>query len=46
VPVETWLSNGSYAWDAPGGKTIVSVTIDPKHVLPDDDRSNNEKRVE
>jgi hypothetical protein len=46
VPVETWLSNGSYAWDAPGGKTIVSVTIDPKHVLPDDDRSNNEKKVE
>lgn len=46
LPVETWLSKGSYVWEAPGGKTIGSVTIDPKHVLPDDDRSNNEKKVE
>jgi hypothetical protein len=46
LPVETWLSKGSYERDAPAGKTIESVTIDPKHVLPDDDRRNNEKRVE
>lgn len=46
LPVETWLSKGIYEWDAPAGKTIGSVTIDPKHVLPDDDRSNNEKKVQ
>jgi hypothetical protein len=46
IPVETWLSKGTYEWQAPEGKTIGSVTIDPKHVLPDDDRSNNEKKVE
>jgi len=46
IPVETWLTKGTYEWQAPEGKTIGSVTIDPKHVLPDDDRSNNEKKVE
>jgi hypothetical protein len=29
-----------------GGKPIASVVIDPDHVLPDDDRTNNEKKVE
>ena len=46
VPVETWLSNGTFVWNVEGGKPIASVVIDPDHVLPDDDRSNNEKKGE
>ena len=46
LPVETWLSKGTYVWTAPEGKAIASATIDPRHVLPDDERGNNEKSVE
>ena len=46
LPVETWLSKGTLVWSVTGGKTIVSAVVDPDHVLPDDDRSNNEKKVE
>lgn len=46
LPVEAWLTKGSYVWDAPAEKKISAVTIDPRHVLPDDDRSNNEKKAE
>jgi hypothetical protein len=41
LPVETWLSKGTMVWTVEGGKQITSVTADPDHVLPDDDRSNN-----
>lgn len=46
LPVETWLSKPTLVWDVSGGKAIQSVVIDPDHMLPDDDRSNNEKRAE
>jgi hypothetical protein len=46
LPVETWLSKASTVWTIDGDKPIASVVADPDHVLPDDDRSNNEKRVE
>jgi hypothetical protein len=46
IPVEAWLSKGTAVWTVEGGKPISSVVIDPDHVLPDDDRSNNEKKVE
>ena len=46
LPVETWLSKGTLVWNVTGGKTIVSAIVDPDHLLPDDDRSNNEKKVE
>ncbi len=46
VPVETWLSKGSFVWNVEGGKPVASVVIDPDHVLPDDDRTNNVKNVE
>ena len=39
VPVETWESKGELTWV--GEKAIASATIDPDHVLPDDDRTNN-----
>ena len=45
-PVETWLSKGTAVWNVEGGKKIVSVVIDPDHVLPDDDRGNNEIKIE
>jgi Peptidase family M1 domain len=44
IPVEAWLSKATMVWLVEGGKTISSVVIDPDHVLPDDDRSNNEKK--
>jgi hypothetical protein len=46
LPVETWLTKREYVWSVPGGKAIESVVIDPDHVLPDDDRSNNEKAAD
>jgi len=39
LPVEAWESKGDMQWA--GDKPIASVTIDPNHVLPDDDRTNN-----
>ncbi len=39
LPVETWESKGELLWSA--NKAVVSATIDPDHVLPDDDRGNN-----
>jgi hypothetical protein len=46
IPVEAWLSKGTWMWTAPGGKAVGSVVVDPDHVLPDDDRSNNSKAAE
>ncbi len=39
LPVETWESKAQLVWT--GEKPVASVTVDPDHVLPDDDRSNN-----
>jgi hypothetical protein len=39
VPVETWESKGEVEWT--GDKPITSATVDPDHVLPDDDRTND-----
>ena len=39
VPVESWESKGELTWI--GEKPIASVVVDPDHVLPDNDRSNN-----
>jgi hypothetical protein len=39
VPVETWESKGEMIWQ--GTKPIASVKVDPDHMLPDDDRSDN-----
>ena len=46
LPVETWLSKREYALRVGEKKAIASVVIDPDHVLPDDDRSNNERKVQ
>ena len=36
-------SQGTYVWNSGGSVPIAAVTVDPDHVLPDDDRSNNRK---
>ena len=41
VPVETWLQHHHFDVLVPGSKRLVAVTLDPDHVLPDKDRSNN-----
>jgi hypothetical protein len=46
LPVETWLSKGTYTWTLENKTPIAEVVADPDHVLPDDDRSNNAKKVE
>jgi hypothetical protein len=46
LPIETWLSKKSYVWTLESKTPIASITADPDHVLPDDDRSNNTKKPE
>lgn len=41
VPVETWMQHRSYAIRVDGNKPVKSATIDPQHVIPDVNRSNN-----
>jgi Peptidase family M1 domain len=43
LPVETWESKAQTVWA--GEKAVASVKVDPDHVLPDDDRANNEMSV-
>jgi len=45
LPVETWMAKGTYAWTPASKSPIAMVVVDPDHVLPDDDRSNNVKKV-
>ena len=46
LPVETWLSKGTLEWKLENKAPIAEVVVDPDHVLPDDDRSNNVKKAE
>ena len=46
LPVETWLSKGTYVWTVDSKSPIAEVVVDPDHVLPDDNRSNNVKKVD
>jgi hypothetical protein len=41
IPAEAWLSKSSATYIFHGDKPATTVTVDPDHVLPDDDRSNN-----
>ena len=41
LPVETWMSKGTYTWTPDSKRQIASVVVDPDHQLPDDDRGNN-----
>jgi hypothetical protein len=46
LPVETWMGKGTYAWTPESKSPIATVVVDPDHVLPDDDRSNNAMKAE
>jgi hypothetical protein len=41
LPVETWLQSGVRVLHFPSAQALVSATIDPDRVLPDEDRGNN-----
>lgn len=42
LPVEVWQRGAEWTFRAPTTSKVVSVIIDPQHLLPDIDRSNNE----
>lgn len=44
IPVATWLQHHEFDVVLPGKKQVKLVTLDPDHVLPDHDRSNNSKQ--
>jgi len=41
LPVETWLNKGTYTFTLSSNQPVVSVVLDPDHVIPDNDRSND-----
>ncbi len=41
VPVEAWLQQSRITLNVAGDQPIAAVTVDPDHVLPDNDRRNN-----
>ena len=41
LPVETWLQKSRYTATLDSQQPILAVTVDPDHVLPDNDRRNN-----
>jgi hypothetical protein len=41
VPVETWLQGGVRTLHFVATQPLAAVTIDPDHVLPDENRENN-----
>jgi hypothetical protein len=45
LPVETWLQGGIRTLHFQGTQPLVSVMIDPDHVLPDENRDNNSWKI-
>lgn len=41
LPAETWIQKGLEVINLDSTQRIASVTIDPDHILPDNDRGNN-----
>ncbi|WEK19836.1 MAG: M1 family metallopeptidase [Candidatus Pedobacter colombiensis] len=41
IPVDVWMRNKTWTVYYPTNEEVVSVVLDPKHVLPDVDDSNN-----
>lgn len=42
MPAESWIQHSETSILVAGTKPVASATIDPDHVLPDRDRSNNQ----
>ncbi len=45
LPIEMWNLGRVFVYRVPERKAVVSVEVDPRHVLPDIDRSNNSWRA-
>jgi hypothetical protein len=45
IPAEAWLNKTTATYTFPAGRPATSVTVDPDHVLPDDDRANNTFKI-
>lgn len=45
LPVEMWNLGNTFTYRVPGDRAVVAAEVDPRHVLPDIDRSNNVWRV-
>jgi hypothetical protein len=41
LPAETWMLKSLATLYVPSTQPILSVTVDPDHVIPDEDRTNN-----
>jgi hypothetical protein len=41
IPAEAWMQRGVGTFTFKAGKPVAIVTVDPDHMLPDDDRKNN-----
>jgi hypothetical protein len=41
LPAETWIRSAQHSLRLDSSAPIVRVTVDPDHVIPDKDRSNN-----
>ena len=41
LPVEMWNLGSRFAYRVPSTKRVRRAEVDPRHVLPDLDRSNN-----
>jgi hypothetical protein len=44
LPVEMWNLGPSFTYHVPAGRAVSRAEVDPRHVLPDIDRSNNTAR--
>ena len=45
LPVDMWNLGDTFEYRVPGGKRVVEAVLDPRHVYPDVDRSNNRAAV-
>ena len=44
LPVEMWNLGRTFTYRVPGTRTVVAAELDPRHVFPDIDRSNDVRR--
>jgi len=45
IPVETWMQHHAFTVQVAGDKAVTAAELDPEHMLPDADRSNDRVSV-
>ncbi|MGH9588267.1 MAG: M1 family metallopeptidase, partial [Acidobacteriaceae bacterium] len=45
LPVEVWMTKGTYTWTPDNKSGVESVIVDPDHLLPDNNRGNNSMKA-